>query len=210
MSCVSGLSFQECSDGETKQCVRVSDTTLVFSIGSRRNAWSPQLYEVTMKLVNVRLGSPLRPEVLLWKDCTRVGTASVKKGAYNETQVRCSAVGFQGITMNYFLHVYGDVANQSVSERGFDEYDIPLGAIRVLYNLQYGQACVDSEFNCPAETVEVWHWHCLCSLDVRVSQSPSYGLRSSHACCRTDAFLRMRTPPCSPALLARLFAPPAP
>jgi hypothetical protein len=64
--------------------------------------------------------------------------------------------------MQFYLQVYGALRVaadiHAVSTHPgvvFDTYVVPAGSMKVGYNLQFGQACVDAEYNCPTENIKV-------------------------------------------------------
>lgn len=136
-----------CSGYLNNMCATLNDADITFYISDR----SGPFYSMTLTIATVWLSNPARPEVRHWTACGMQENAT-DYGRYNETQVFCRAVGFQGTYLVYTVRAYS--LNDTVDESG-DSFYIQPGAFKVLYDFQYAEACTDPTFDCPTERVNV-------------------------------------------------------
>jgi hypothetical protein len=63
--------------------------------------------------------------------------------------------GTQGATMRIQLQIFSEVIDglEPIERQGYDTFTIPSGGMKVNYNLQFGQMCVDPVYDCAVETV---------------------------------------------------------
>lgn len=140
------FSVTMCSMGANNLCAELQDADVRLFISDK----SGPFYELNVKLKSVWLSNPVRPTVEHWRNCFQMANSTNE--VYSETVVNCDAVGFQGTSLTYAVRAFTE--NSSVADH-HDFYFITPGAFEIKYNLQYGQACVSSEFDCPNEAVNV-------------------------------------------------------